>query len=163
MLFRSSEGDEEKPTYEASIVYDLGRPANRSGNDAGLREPVRETISGTIFRDDYNADFGTAGGEDYDRTDADGFVQQDPAGDTPVNPLNTAGIYDGIFTRILGDDGTKQTVTGDTGLAGKKVILKQWYFVPAAEAYTYNKTADATEDTPEQGTYSLNEIGRAHV
>lgn len=152
-----SEGDEEKPTYEASIVYDLGRPANRSGNDAGLREPVRETISGTIFRDDYNADFGTAGGEDYDRTDADGFVQQDPAGDTPVNPLNTAGIYDGIFTRILGDDGTRQTVTGDTGLAGKKVILKQWYFVPAAEAYTYNKTADATEDTPEQGTYSLNE------
>ena len=58
------DGEEEAPVYEASILYDLGRPANRSGNDAGLREPVRETISGTIFRDDYNAALGTAGGQD---------------------------------------------------------------------------------------------------
>ena len=91
----------------------------------------------------------------------DDFTQLDPAGDTPVDPLNTSGVYDGIFTRILGTvaegEGTKQTIEGDTGLAGKKVILKQWYFVPAAEAYTYTKTADATEGTPEQGTYTLNE------
>ena len=109
----------------ARVLYDLAKPADRQHNDGGLMDIVTKRISGYVWAD----------------ANYDGLVGTDDA----RKPLY--GVTDTVSFSIDG------RTFGERGLVGKTVTLKQWYFVPGADAATegvWHQLADvpAAGDAP---------------
>ncbi len=107
------------------VLYDLAKPANREHNDGGLMDIVTKRISGYVWAD----------------ANYDGLVGTDE------ERLPLYGVTDTVSFSI---DGRSYS---ERGLVGKTVTLKQWYFVPGADAATegtWHQLADVadTEENP---------------
>ena len=107
----------DRVAFRPVLTYDLARGADRAGNDAGLRVPVQQKIGGRVFHD-----------ADYDGTlNRTRQMNTLPTADKPLDGDDADA----------GEDAPAETA-GDIGMAGKRVILKQWYWAPV-EQTVYKK------------------------
>ena len=113
------------PTAYAPL-YD--RVANYEGNAAnGSRSYlVVDRSEGDVSTYYYVYDLGLGA----NRTANDGGMRQ-PAQSSIAGQVFNDADYDGTTKHTETDDEGNSVVTADAGFAGKKVLLKQWYFVPA--------------------------------